>query len=306
MAESLRSLRNSFYLGLHKQAQKDAKASKEPLADVFYYRSLLAQENYEAVIKGIGTSSSPELQAVRLLATYKTAAEDNKELALEQMKEWQEAHNRASGGSGTPKKEGDSPLSPTLQLLCSQILFEAKNYKEALKFVHKSHENLEHLAMTVQIYLKIDRADLAARQVKAMQDIDDDDTLTALANAWLNIAMGGEKCNEALNLLQELQDKFSSSSLLLNAQATCQIAVRNYTAAFTLCKRARDEALATKEKVSPETLVNTIVSLLMLRKPADIIQRVVGELRTTSPNHPWLARSQAMEASFDKSASGYK
>jgi hypothetical protein len=45
------------------------------------------------------------------------------------------------------------------------------------------------LALSVEIYLKIDRVDLASKQVKAMQDIDDDDALTTLATTWLYIAM---------------------------------------------------------------------------------------------------------------------
>ncbi len=160
--------------------------------------------------KAIPANAPAELQAVKLLATYKSASDENRELVLDNLKEMKE--------QWTPE-----PTTPAgVQLLVALIHFEARNYKEALRMVHKGHEQLEQcvapplsaplllpspsfpllcffplvlrcsvvhsLALTVQIYLKIDRLDLAAKQVKAMQDIDDDDALTALATAWLYIA----------------------------------------------------------------------------------------------------------------------
>lgn len=44
-------------------------------------------------------------------------------------------------------------------------------------------------ALNVQIFLKMHRSDYAERQLRAMQQIDEDHTLTQLANAWLNLAV---------------------------------------------------------------------------------------------------------------------
>ena len=44
-------------------------------------------------------------------------------------------------------------------------------------------------AFNLHIYLQIDRKDLARKELKLMQERDDDATLTQLAQAWFNIAL---------------------------------------------------------------------------------------------------------------------
>ena len=43
-------------------------------------------------------------------------------------------------------------------------------------------------ALLVQLYLRMDRFDLAENQVKAMKASDEDSTLTMLASAWTNLS----------------------------------------------------------------------------------------------------------------------
>lgn len=44
-----------------------------------------------------------------------------------------------------------------------------------------------------------------------MSDIADDGTLTQLAQAWLGLALGGAKAQEAAFIYQELGDKYTWS-----------------------------------------------------------------------------------------------
>lgn len=44
-------------------------------------------------------------------------------------------------------------------------------------------------ALNVQVYLKMHRPEYAEKQLRAMQEIDEDHTLTQLANAWVNLAL---------------------------------------------------------------------------------------------------------------------
>lgn len=42
-------------------------------------------------------------------------------------------------------------------------------------------------ALLVQLYLRIDRLDLAQKEVKQMKSVDEDNVLTTLATAWVNL-----------------------------------------------------------------------------------------------------------------------
>jgi coatomer protein complex subunit epsilon len=160
--------------------------------------------------------------------------------------------------------------------------------------------------MCVLIYLRIDRLDLAAKALKAMQDLDDDDTLTQLSTVWLSIGLGGEKITESAFLLQELLEKFGPSVPVLNSLAVCDIHQRNYTSAFQYTKQARDLALKHGVKVSPETLLNSIVCLQHLRRGADVIAKIQSELTAAHPDHAWIKRQGEMEKMFDKQAANFR
>ena len=44
-------------------------------------------------------------------------------------------------------------------------------------------------ALLVQLYIRIDRLDLAESQVTVMKNADEDSTLSMLAGAWTNLSM---------------------------------------------------------------------------------------------------------------------
>jgi len=294
-ADGLRSVRNFFYSSLNQSAIKEAAAlrsNKElaPFAEIYAARAQCAI-NPDVVYKSIGAGATTGLQAVKQLAMYKSATEDGKELVVQQVQEWLQ--------SEMLKKDD------TLQIIAAHIFIEENKHKEALKVLANPGENLEKLALCVQIYLKIDRVDLAAKHVKLMQDIDDDDTLTQLAQSWLMITQGGDKVTEASFLLQELIEKFGPSPRVLNGLAVCQIHLRNYAQAFQHLKQARDLAVQNKEPVAAETFVNSIVCLQHLRKGQDVLEKITAELAAAAPGHSYLKKQQEMSVVFDTQAQLY-
>jgi len=298
-ADGLRSLRNAYYLQFYPQVLKEAKTIEQQnkelatQAQIFYYRALAAYQPQEVFKLINSTTASTALQAIKQLAQYRVSSEQmSRDMVMDSINQWL----------------SDEQMSKdiTLQLISAQLFVSQGNYKDALKLVVDNNDHLEKLAMQVQIYLKIDRLDLAGKSVKHMQDIDDDDALTQLATAWLGIAQGGDKVQEALSLLDELQEKFGPSIPVLNSIAVCEIMQKNYTNALSHLKQARDLAISGNSKVCSETLVNSIIALQHVRKPADIIQRVVSELKGVNPDDEWLRKQAEMEALFDKHASSYK
>lgn len=155
-SDTLRTIRNAFYLGQFKHVIKEAKTVKDSkenanAADVFYYRSLIAMGCEDQVIKGVNNNSPFDLQAVKLLAAYNTMADDNKDIIYDAIKEWSEKDklerkqnesNSHGNGNGNGNGNGTSGTG-TWQLIASIIYYSSNNYSEALKYIVDFHENLE-------------------------------------------------------------------------------------------------------------------------------------------------------------------
>ena len=81
----------------------------------------------------------------------------------------------------------------------------------------------------IQIYLKINRVDQAEKELRTLQKMDDDATVTQLATAWVSIAQGGDKISEAFSIFSDLVEKHGSSVLLLNGLAVCNMHMKKYS-----------------------------------------------------------------------------
>ncbi|EZA57767.1 coatomer subunit epsilon [Ooceraea biroi] len=282
--DELFDVRNHFYIGNYQQcineAQKIKPSSPEVAMerDVLLYRAYIAQRKFRVVLDEINNSSPLELQPLKILADYFANPHHRDAIVTELDKE-----------ASHPNFDNHNFL-----IVAATIYYHEKNLEAALRILHDV-DHLECMALTLQIYLKMDRLDLARKELKAMQEKDDDATLTQLAQAWVNITSGGDKLQDAYYIFQEMIDKHSSTSMLLNGQATCFIGQAKYEEAETALQEALD-----KDSNNPDTLINMIVLSQHMGKPPEVANRYLSQLKDSHLEHPFVKEYLQKEIEFHR------
>ncbi|KAK3763648.1 hypothetical protein RRG08_056590 [Elysia crispata] len=289
-ADQLFDIRTAFLTGNYQQCINEApklKVGSPELAvekDVLMYRAYIAQKKYGVVLDEVTPSSSPELQAVRMYAEFLS----------------NESRRDAITRELDAKMSGNVDLSNnTFLLMAASIYYHGQDYDSALRTLHQS-DNLECMALMVQTLLKIDRIDLAKKELKRMQDTDEDSVLTQLAQAWFNLCVGGEKHQDAFYIFQEMADKHVSTPLLLNGQAACYIAQGKFDDAESVLQEAMD-----KDSNNPETIVNMIVLSQHMGKAPEVSNRFISQLKDSHRGHPFVKDYLNKETEFDRMTKNY-
>ncbi|CAG5128562.1 unnamed protein product [Candidula unifasciata] len=252
--------------------------------DVLMYRAYIAQKKYGVVLDEIKGSSPPELQAVRTYADF-LSNESRRDAIVRELES---------------KMSGNVDLTnSTFLLMAGSIYYHQQNYDSALRTLHQS-DNIECIALMVQTLLKLDRVDLAKKELKRMQDSDEDNILTQLAQAWFNLVIGGDKYQDAYYIFQELADKHTSTPLLLNGQAACYMAQGKFEDAESVLQEAMD-----KDSNNAETIINMIVLSQHLGKAPEVSNRYLSQLKDSHRSHPFVKDYLQKESEFERIAKNY-
>jgi coatomer protein complex subunit epsilon len=235
------------------------------------------------VISEISDSAPTALQAVKQLALYLSSADKRPGVlaALEAL-----------------RSDPAVALNASLLLVLASVYAREGQYPEALKACHAGGASLELQALSVQLLLAMERPDAAEKAVKAMVAADDDATLTQLAGAWVNVALGGPKVQEAAYAFQELGDKYSWTVKLHCGAAVCHMAMGQWEEA----EKDLLEALG-KDGKDAETLANLVaVNLHLGKRSSAKVRTYTTQLRAVAPEHPVLLKTAALETAFDAAA----
>lgn len=285
-ADELFDLKTAYYLGNYQQAINEAQKLKinDPKLqiekDVYMYRAFIAQKKYRVVLDDISQNAPEELKYVKLIAEY-LSNESNRDSIVQNL---------------DSKLGSLNVSSPMVLLLIATIYYLHENYESALKVLHNADSStlLECGALSIQVYLKLDRHDLAKKELKKLTEIDEDAIITQLANAWVNIAIG-DKLQDSYFTFQELSDKNSATSNLLNNQAVCQINQGKFDEAQSLLQEALD-----KDSNNPDAMVNMIVLNQSLGKPLEVSNRLISQLKDSHKNHPFVKDLLHKENEFNR------
>uniref|UniRef100_UPI00358F0D82 coatomer subunit epsilon isoform X1 n=1 Tax=Myxine glutinosa TaxID=7769 RepID=UPI00358F0D82 len=288
--DELFDAKTAFYVGAFQQCLNEAQKAKLPSVekqierDVFLYRAYIAQRKYGVVLDEISSSKAPALQSVRMLAEF-LATESRRDAIIAEMEK--------SLAIGVAVEDSTSLLMAAAIYLCDG------NTDASLRTLHQS-DHLECMAMMVQTYLLLERVDLARKELKKMQDRDEDATLTQLAQAMVHLSMGGDKLQDAFYIYQELADKYNPTPLLLNGQAASLMAQGRFEEA----EGPLQEALE-KDGNNPDSLINLILISQHLGKPPEVSNRYLLQMKDGQRSHPFVKEYLAKENDFDRLALQY-
>ncbi|KAL3936053.1 MAG: hypothetical protein SGBAC_008550 [Bacillariaceae sp.] len=285
--DELYTLRAQYWLGHYALALDEAKSiMRRPMSpalkaerEEFSLRCYLALGQYDKVI-----SASPDTQgikALQLAAQYESSASEAKPAIVQQL--------QTMLGDG---------VSASVQLTAAHVFLMEGMKKEALQCVHQG-ATMEQVGCLIQIYLQLDRIDLAQQQLSALKRADEEAVLTQLAGVQIALATGSSMATEAIHTLNQMSEQYGPSIFLLNLMACACLQAGNYPGAEQRLMQARQEFSAN----DADTLANLIVAYQYQQKPT---APLVEELKSNYPNH-FLAKGLAtVEGAFEREAIKYK
>ncbi|KAI8074560.1 coatomer epsilon subunit-domain-containing protein [Gongronella butleri] len=291
-------IRNMFAVGNYQTLINEVSSSREIVsagakleAQAYMYRSYVAQGKPNLVLADIQDSPDVDagLRAIRLLALYlqQKAQGQNTDAQLQQ------AHELFD--------EGTNRVNSTVQVAIASLFANAAKYNDALQVLHVRTKKLECCALATQIYLQLDRLDLARNEVQQTKSWAEDALLLQIMEAWVGLRVGGEKYQEAFYIFEELgQSPSTQTTQVLNGQAVANLAMGRYPEAESLLLEALN-----KNSSDPETLVNMIVVSQLLTKPNDVVARYISQLREAAPEHPFLQDIDLKSSLFDRTAARF-
>ena len=295
--DELYTVRAQYWLGHYALSLDEARqAARRPMPphlkserEELVLRAQLALGNYDKVIAdGSGMDKPLSMQALALHAMYLSSSPEARTSVVDNLKALMANPEAASNTSA--------------QLTACHVYLQANLLREALQCVHHGL-TMEHLAMCVQIYIKIDRLDLANESFNLLKQADEDSILAQLAAAYLAIAKGSSTSGDAVHIFGGLSEQYGPSIMLLNCMAVANMVAGKYEAAEGNLKEALSEEFGGMNDA--DALVNIVVcGQHMGKKPAEL-EPYLNALKAGHADHPFVQGLVQVESAFERESTKY-
>ncbi|KAL9713583.1 hypothetical protein Ac2012v2_003194 [Leucoagaricus gongylophorus] len=259
-------------------------------------RALIALNEYNTALKLLETlpedvSTKAASSLARYLGTSDSVA---KESALEELRD-------LSVEIEGDDAEGDERAKFLVKVLAGTAFAHAGEIEEALDTLGIDTEDLEAVAVTVQIYLAINRPDLAKKQFERSKRWAEDDLLLQLIESTIGLATGRDGYHISNSFYTEqLANPSLSSAHILTSRGVTRI-LRNE---FQEARSDLEESLGQHED-DAETLAAFAVAGDLGALKRSEAEELWSKMSSKHPNHP-VVRDLARKAdAFDQAAATF-
>jgi Coatomer epsilon subunit. len=158
---------------------------------------------------------------------------------------------------------------------------------------------MEHLSLLVQIYLRMDRLDLAKQTLLQMKQSDEESVLTQLCACYVALYTGRSEAVDALHVIRSLTEQYGASTTLLNLTAASHLAAGQYSEA----EATLSEAFAEGEDA--DMMINMIVCYQCQGKVSHV-EMVVNKMKSLFPCNPFVQGLLRVEGAFERESAKYR
>ncbi|KAG6813889.1 hypothetical protein H0H92_006296 [Tricholoma furcatifolium] len=303
MSSELYHIKQQFVLGAYKTlinlTLPDPNSPAYTPTLLYQARAHIALNDPESALKLIPAGSdNVAVKAAASLAKYVSASQsDEKENIDTSLEELRDLAVEIEGDDDEAE-ENDKAL---VRVLAGTAFARAGEIEEALETLGMDTEDLEAVAVIVQIYLSINRPDLAKKQFERSKRWAEDDLLLQLIESTIGLVTGKDgysNCNSFYT--EQLGNPSLTSPHLLTARGVTRI-LRNE---IQEAKSDLDESLE-QQKGDPETTAALVVAggLGAVKKPD--AETLWTRFATECPRHPLVIDVLEKDALFDDLAAKF-
>lgn len=299
-SSELYHVKQQFVLGAYKtltQLTLPDSSSPDYASTLLYKaRAYIALHDAKSALQLIPEDTEDvSLKSAASLARYVAAADAvEKEAALEELRD-------LSVEIEGDESEGSEREKAVVRVLAGTAFAQAGEIEEALETLGTDTEDLEAVALIVQIYLSINRPDLAKKQFDRSKRWAEDDLLLQLIESTIGLVTGKDGySNTSSFYTEQLGNPSLSSPHLLTARGVTRI-LRNE---IPEARSDLEESLQ-QQKGNPEAEAAYVVAAgLGTTKPSEA-EELWTRFAAEHPTHPLVENVNKKAAAFDEFAAKF-